>query len=205
MSYPNFPKLAGLQFPIVQRPIFNNLSEQAAAGNEYRTNLQQWAIYEFDLSWDYLSPADYLSLKGLFLSSGGNFSPFYFDHLNDDTIPSASPYGFGVGDGSTTVFQLLKSVGSYIEPIGGTTNNWGTNPATQNVIYDNGTPVSAASYSASDGGAGSIITFNTPPASGHALTWSGTYLYLCRFKEPKLDLAQFMNLMYEQKGTTLVT
>lgn len=53
--------------------------------------------------------------------------------------------------------------------------------------------------------AGNGITFPAQPAAGHTLSWTGTYYYLCRFKDDKLTVEQFMNLMYEQKGLTLRT
>jgi uncharacterized protein (TIGR02217 family) len=205
MSYPVYPSPKGLTWDIVKRALFKTFTEQAASGAEYRTAVQQYAIYEFDLVYSYLTPTDVENVLGLYLASQGSFNPFYFDATDDDTIPSATPAAFGVGDGTTTVFQLLKPTGTYLEPAGGTSNNWGITPGTDNVIYNNGTPVAASAYSASDSGYGSIITFTSAPAAGHVLTWSGVYYYLCRFKDDKLEISELAHLMYEQKGLTLRT
>ena len=205
MSNPIFPTLSGMKWDRIKRPIFNTNVDQTASGAEFRSTNQLYPIYEFDLMVEYMSQTDLNNLEGLYLNCQGAFAPFYFDHANDDTIPSGSPVGFGIGDGSTKAFTLLKPTGSYLDPIGGTNNNYGITPGTNNVVYDNGTPVSAASYSASDGGFGAVVTFTTAPLSGHVLTYTGFYYYLCRFKEDTSDFNQFMNLMYENKGFTIRT
>lgn len=352
MSYPQYPAAAGLQWDIVKRPIWNTLTERTAAGNEFRTATQQYPIYEFDLKYDYLAPADVNNVLGLYLNSQGSFGPFYFDNPNDDTISASSPQGIGIGDGSTTAFTLLKSTGSFLEPIGGVgpapivytsayygggtgienlltysqdytqaawlkqtgvtiTANSTTAPdgtvtadtmaysgagasggtriaentgvtapngvqctysvwlkvasGTQNLrigfigyavtpitvtstwtrfsftITSNGSNVlepeiasasgdnsafsvfawgnqverystangylftGATSYTWSIPTNGTQVTFSVAPLAAAVLTWSGTYLYLCKFKDDQLDINQFANLMYEQKGLTLRT
>jgi hypothetical protein len=205
MSSPIYPTAKGLTWDTVKRTLWNTLVEQTASGAEFRTGTMQYPIYEFDLVYSYLAQTDVDNIIGLYNKSSGGLSPFYFDSRNDDNIPAASPVAFGIGDGSNKVFTLLKSQGGFFEPVGGTTNNWGTNPAVNNVIYDNGTPVSAAAYSASDGGYGPVITFTAAPANTHVLTWTGFYYYLCRFKDDNLDVSQLASLLYEQKGLTLRT
>lgn len=204
MSYPLYPALAGVQWDIVKRPLWNTLVEQTASGAEFRTATQQYPIYEFDLKYEYLTTADVNNILGLYLNSQGGFNPFYFDHPNDDTI--STPLGFGTGDGTTTKFSLSKSTGSFIEPAGGQTGTFGTVTAPGvTVIFDNGTAVAPANYSLSDGGLGGVVTFTVAPLNTHVLTWTGLYKYLCRFKDDQLDISQFANLMYEQKGLTLRT
>lgn len=205
MSNPLFPTLTGLKWNRPKRPIFNTTSDQTASGAEFRSTNQQYAIHEFDLAVEYMSKTDETNLEALFKTCQGGFAPFYFDAVNDDTIPAGSPVAIGVGDGSNKIFSLYQSVGTYLEPAGGNSNNWGIVPGTNNVVYDNGTPVASANYSASDGGFGATITFVTAPAAGHVITWTGVYYYLCRFKDDQMDLNQFMNLMYESKGFTLRT
>lgn len=205
MSNPIFPTLNGLTWDRVKRPIFSTNTDQTASGAEFRSTNQQYPIYEFDLKYDYMGATDLQTLLALFLTCQGGFAPFYFDAANDDTIPAGSPLGIGIGDGTTKTFTLIKSTGSFLEPAGGSTGNWGIVPGTNNVIYDNGTPVAIANYSASDGGLGATITFVTAPAAGHVITWTGVYYYLCRFKEDQTDFNQFMNLMYENKGFTIRT
>lgn len=204
MSQPLYPKPIGLMWDVLKRALFNTLAEQTASGAEYRTATQSLPIYEFDIAYDYLSITDVNNVLGLYLQSLGGFANFYFDAPNDDTILAANAVAIGIGDGSNKVFTLQKATGPFIEPVGGNSNNWGVT-AGQNIIYDNGTPVASANYSASDGGFGPTITFVTAPVAGHVITWSGVYYYLCRFKDDKLEINQFMNQMYEQKGLTLRT
>ena len=68
--------------------------------------------------------------------------------------------------------------------------NWSTA-----VLYDNGAIISAANYSI---GATGIVTFGAghAPASGHTLTWSGSWYYRCRFDEDEMVFIKFMTIGY---------
>ena len=48
-----------------------------------------------------------------------------------------------------------------------------------------------------------VLTLAHHGLSGHALTWTGNYYYLVRFKEDSLETTQFMSAMYEATTITL--
>lgn len=205
MSLNVYPVLAGRKWDVTKTAIWNTFAEQAAGGQEFRSGTMTYPLYEFELQYDYLLAADLANLLGFYLQQQGSLTPFYLDSPNDDNIPAGSPVAFGVGDGTTRSWNLLKSTGGlFSEPVGGTPGVFGIS-GNVGIVYDNGTPVATANYSASDGGLGGTITFTTAPTAGHTLTYSGPYTYIVRFKDDQLTVNQFMNQLWEQKGVTLRT
>ena len=190
MAYNTFPNFSGRGWGIKQRPITSTLIGKADSGAEYRTSRYQYPLYEFDIDIPYLSQSDYNNLIGFFNQQGGPFLPFYFTHDNDSAVVAQ---GFGTGDGTTTQFQLSKSSGSYWnEPIAGVNGT----PS----IYVNGTLTTPSSISPSG-----LVTFSSSPAAGAALTWTGNYYYLVRFKDDHIEAEQIMSGLYEATTITLCT
>ena len=188
MSYNVWPTFAGKGWDIKKRPITSTIIQAADSGAEYRTQRYQYPLYEFDIEIPYLSLADAQTLEGFFMGQGGPATPFYLSADNDNAV---SAQNFGTGDGTMTHFQLTKGSGSYwSEPIAGV--------AGAPSIYVNGTLTTPASVSAAG-----LVTFSSAPASGAALTWTGNYYYLVRFKEDSLETTQFMSAMYEATTITL--
>lgn len=146
-----------------------------------------YPLWEFELSYDVLRGdainLELQTLMGFFEQMLGSCTAFNY---TDPTDYSVTSQAFGTGDGITTQFQLLRTLGGFIEPIQNVNSITG--------IYDNGSPVTqgagAGKYTINSTG---LVTFGTAPASGHALTWTGTYYFLCRFLD---DIAEFNNFMY---------
>lgn len=206
MSYAIFPTLVNVPAQIKKRPTWNTAHERTAAGNEFRTGFQQFPVNEFDITYPFLSQADKNALEGFLNEQGGSLTPFYFDVLNDDTI--TAPFGFGTSDGVTAAWTIEKPAGTgAAEPIGGQLGVFGTVTAPGvTVLFDNGTPIPVTNYNFSDGQLGSIVTFGVGhiPVSGHVMTWTGSYRYLVRFKEDKIEFTQFANGLYKTGNITLV-
>lgn len=103
--------------------------------------------------------------------------------LRDRTFYQATVEPLGVGDGSTTTFQLTKNDGNsdnsynreiYL-PESGTIS-----------IFDNATPVvegaGAGKFTVPYSGATSgLVTFGTAPVTGHVLTWTGRFYLPVRY------------------------
>lgn len=88
----------------------------------------------------------------------------------------------GVGDGSQKVFQLIRTMGTLIEPITApesvitvALNGVGMPGDTHSINYDIGT-----------------VTFNSPPGNGVQVTADFTYFFRCRFSDDTLDFENFM-------------
>ena len=190
MSYHTFPTFSGRGWGIKKRPITSTLIQQADSGAEYRTQRYQYPLYEFDIEIPYMSQADYSNLIGFFNQQGGPFIPFYFTNDNDSSVTAQ---GFGTGDGTTAQFQLVKSNGSYWqEPVAGINGT----PS----IYVNGVLTTPSSISASG-----LVTFSSAPAAGAALTWTGSYYYLVRFKDDHIETEQLISGLYDATTITLRT
>lgn len=73
-----------------------------------------------------------------------------------------------------------------------------------------GTLPSGGAYATTDGTTFTVsatgqVTFAAAPASNTALTWTGTYAYLVRFKDDQIEFNQMLSQFYEQQGITFRT
>lgn len=161
---------------------------------EIRASVQPYPLWdiEFELEWargaENMPGTVYNYLLGFFLQCGGPFSDFLYDDPYDDSVTAAF---FGLGDGTTTQFQLIRPIGSGYDIV----QNLNGAPA----LYDNGSLI-ASGYTVSTTG---IITFTTAPASGHVLTWTGSYYYRVRFLNPEVKFSQFAKQIWEAKSLPL--
>lgn len=64
------------------------------------------------------------------------------------------------------------------------------------------TAVTVTDYQLSASG---LVTFNAAPLAGAALTWTGNYYYLVRFKDDHIETAQTMSNIFEASTITLRT
>ena len=125
----------------------------------------------------------------------GQYDTFLFTDPDFNTITAgnAAQYGvFGTGDGSTLTFQLVATLQNSGGPGGPELiQNLNGTP----VLYDNGSTISAANYTI---GATGIVTFGAghAPASGHTLTWSGSWYYRCRFMDDAIVWKKFMSQLF---------
>jgi len=102
---------------------------------------------------------------------------------------SGAPVGetFGVGDGATTTFQLIRAINSFTEPV---------YAVFQPIIFDNGAWV-ASGFTIGESGS---ITFSAPPASGAVLQWAGYFYFGCRFAQDDLSFEQIVTQLWAGKS-----
>ncbi len=124
---PVFPVLAGQDISFTKKPTFSTIVAPHVSGREVRDALYQNPIWEFEASFNALdsSPGNIYggavgaqslqAVMGLFLQCQGQFGTFLF---YDPTDCAVAAQAFGAGDGATTTFQLLRSLGGFSEPIG---------------------------------------------------------------------------------------
>lgn len=185
MSSAVLPKFPGFKWNRVKTPEFSTRVAQAVSGNERRVGLRVYPMWNFSWGYEFLrgqaSPANhYQQMLGFFLSRGGRLESFL---VNDESDNAVVDQPFGLGDGSTTAFQLVRTIDTFAEPV------MNLNGAVTNIKND-GSTVSGGSYSVSSTG---LVTFGSAPASGHVLTWTGAYYFRCRFLA---DAAEFEEFMY---------
>src|SRR5260370_32487558 len=103
-------------------------------------------------------------MAGFFLQQQGALLPFLFDDQTDDMVTGQS---LGTGDSSTSVFQLVRAMADFAEPI--------TAPNLVTALYFNGVLQPSGAYSI-DGNTG-LVSFTTPPPAGQAITADFTYYF----------------------------
>jgi uncharacterized protein (TIGR02217 family) len=196
-----FPALPGLGWSVSKAPRFATRIQRAVSGRELRVLDQPNPIWTWTLTYSMLrdehdtrAPSgpgvgydELRTLMGFFLQQQGSFQPFLFDDPTDDT---ASGQAIATGDGGTTVFQLVRTMGAalpgggFAEPI--------TAPNAVSTIYFDGVRQSTSGYSV-DPTTG-LVTFASPPPAGQSITADFTYYFRVRFAD---DTASFENFLYQ--------
>ncbi len=197
MALPVFPSssLPGLTWPVKRAPSWQTIKQDALSGKRTRFALQAFPIWRYELIFSLLRAqaayAEWQTLVGFYNSLYGGEGLFQFNDPNDGSVTAQA---FGTGTGSTaTVFQLVRSLGGFIEPV------YLPNTPSGFHIYDNGTDVTA---NATVGNYGAVTFASIAPALGDALTWTGSFGWPCRFDDESMDLDNFMYQYWELKKLT---
>lgn len=185
-----YPVLQGLTFDVLRTPQWHTEKQAALSGKRSTLAYMRYPLIHFEHVYsvlrDDLTLSQLKQIVGLFNACQGSFDTFLFTDPDFNTFTAANQQQIGIGDGTTKVFQLV----AYYQNSGGP----GYGELVQNV---NGTPTiyvnGAAQGSGYALGPTGIVTFNTAPASGATINWSGSFYYRCAFDEDKLDLSKFMN------------
>ncbi len=188
---PAFPNLAGQGWSVHKKPVFATLVADHASGREVRDALWQYPLWEFELCFDGLASdstsypglgaQSLQTLMGLFLQAQGQFGTFLY---TDPTDCRVSGQVLGAGDGATTSFAFVRTLGGFAEPVG-----WVTSVAS---VALNGAPQSSGWSLTSP----NTLVFSSAPGSGVAVTASFSYAFQCRFLEDGQDFEQFMQNLW---------
>ena len=133
------------------------------------------------------------TLVGFFNQCYGKALVFQYIDPDDNSV-SGQP--FGAGDGTTTTFQLCRTLGGFTDNVFALTGS--------PLIYLNGaiqTPGTNYSINMQTG----VVTFVTAPSLGMSLTWTGTYAWWCAWDDDALDLSNFAAGLYEMKKASFST
>lgn len=198
MSDAIFPILPGLAPEIRMMPTFRTRTQSSVSGVEQRVALMASPLWDITLDYNVLrqgyGETELAQVMGFFLARQGSFDSFLLEHP-DPNFSSVSAQSFGTGDGSTTQFQLVRSIGGYSEPV----KNVNGAPA----IYKSGVLQTVTThYTISSTG---LVTFTSPPAASAALTWTGSYYWRVRFADDKADYKRMMQGLWEQGQIKLVS
>lgn len=175
MALAVFPTLTqSVGFPVKRMPEWDTVKADALSGKRTRTSNRSYPIYRYELVFKVLRTAaaylEWQTLQGFINQQLGGAGLWLYDDVNDDT---AAAQTFGTGDGASTAFQLVRTLGGFGEPV-----------FSPNVITDikvNGvTKTLGVDYTVGSYG---VITFATAPAGGAVLSWDGTYYWACRFDD----------------------
>ncbi|MGD0826982.1 MAG: DUF2460 domain-containing protein [Desulfobaccales bacterium] len=200
MSNAIFPMLRGFTYPVIKKPLFSTLTQESVSGIKKR--IANW-VYP---RWQYEIPVEFLldgqggvedlkTLVGFFLARQGSFDSFLFDDPDDDFIAGQE---LGIGDGTTTAWQLVRTYGGFAEPI----YNPKSDPAP--VVYLNGAVQDPSTYAVGYTDSG-LLTFTAAPAAGAVITADFGYYRRCIFQEDLSEFDKFMNQLWEHKGLKIET
>lgn len=187
-----FPVLKGLTYPFTRTPQWRTGVNESLSGKESRIAYRQYPRIMFSLEYSVLreqaSTNELKQLVGLFNAVQGSFDTFLY---NDPEFNSATLENFGTGNGTTTQFQLVaryQNAGGpgYAERV----QNLSSTPS----IFDNGVLQTVITHYTI--GPTGNITFVTPPITGHALTWTGTFSYRCRFMDDTIEFVKMMSFLW---------
>jgi uncharacterized protein (TIGR02217 family) len=186
-----FPVLAGLKFDSKKTPIWKTGIQESASGIEQRATRWSYPRWKFSLTFEFLrddSNAEFQTLVSFFNSMKGMYDYFYY---SDPSENSETAQGLGTGNGTQTDFPLVKSLGSFVEPV--------FHAPTVTAVYKDGV-VQATGWTlvASSGGYGNdTIRFSSAPANGVVITADFTFVYVCRFDADEVEFNYMMKTFWE--------
>jgi uncharacterized protein (TIGR02217 family) len=182
-----YPLALGLDAKI--SPEFSTSIATTASGFEHRNSLWGNARLSFDVGPGVRSDSDMGVLIAFFRARRGAGRGFRLADPSDFSshgmvgTPTSADQVIGVGDGSTTVFALIKQYGDAAQD---PQQRRITRPRAGSVLLSvNGVTVTNG-WTLGDGG---MITFTTPPASGVILRAGFLFDVPVRFEQDRLDIS----------------
>jgi uncharacterized protein (TIGR02217 family) len=211
MSTQLFPALAGLGWSVKRRPLWSTRKQEAISGK--RTHLADWSFprWSWELSFEFLRQAganqqtasfagasygEFAVLAGFFNARQGMFDSFLFQDSDDNTAPADQ--AIGIGDNTTTTFQLARTFGGFVEPI--FAPNLVTNVKVNGTVKTPGIDYTVANWGVAAPG---VVTFATPPAAAATIVANFSFYFPVTFAEDGMDFEKFMGALYRAKGIKL--
>ena len=199
-----FPTLPGLAWSVTKTPTFQTRIQRAASGRELRALDYPHPLWQFAVAYEFLrdNPTagydELRTLTGFFMLCQGAYGTFLFEDPTDCQVVGQQ---IGVGNASTTVFQLQRAMGAnlpgggFFEPIVAPKEVW--------AVYLNGITQNPATYSIDfDSG---LLSFSTAPESDLIITVDFSYYFRCRFTDDKYDFENFMYRLWQLKKLTFIS
>jgi uncharacterized protein (TIGR02217 family) len=160
-------------------------------GSGRRKTLSRWPYPQWEIDCDYtcLDRDELEYTAGFFAKVRGQFQPFLW---KDDQDYKQTGVQIGIGNGSTTGFQLIRNYGGFVEPVldivAGTLTAYENDVAKTVTLGEDG-----------------WIEFSTAPASGALITASFEYYWRVAFAKDEKTWENFWYDFYRLKSIKLVT
>ena len=196
MALSSLPTMPGLTFPVLRQPQWDTDQQISISGKKTGFARRNSPLWHYELGYSLLRSnngfAELQTIAAFYNSCYGKATPFLYADPDDGTATAAS---FGLGDSSSTAFQLYRTFGGFVEPVFA--------PTGVPQIYVAGVlKTLGTDYTI---GATGIVTFATPPVFGAALTWTGVFSWVCYFDDDTVDFSKFMDGMWEAKKLAFTT
>lgn len=186
MSNAIFPALPGLTWNITRTPKFSTKVQQAVGGSSIAAAFQPYPIWQWQLEYEFLrtySPfSEWQTLAGFFNARLGGWDTFLYQDPEDANVAGQL---IGIGNGTTRTFQIGRSLaGGLFEPL------YNFDLVTAPLQFFLNGLLQSGTYSFANNTTG-IVTFNTAPPAGVAITWTGYYYWRCRFAQDTTQFGMF--------------
>ena len=187
----------GVGYPVSRASVFDTTKQIAISGKETRIARQTSPRYtwSFDINVLRSSPAysatEFAYILGFFNARLGSFDTFLYQDADDNQVIGQQ---IGIGDGATTTFQFVRSLGGFVEPILAPNYTAGVEVFLNGVLQTSG--ISFSAWGSANPGQ---VVFATAPASGVVITANINYYWPCRMVDDTLTLSLMMNSFYEAK------
>lgn len=190
MSNALLPELAGQTWPRQKTPRFKTQVQASDSMRTWRVGRALYPQYAIKISYSYLSQTDLTNMMGFFKARRGRLDSFLFDDRDDRQVSTAQ--AIGTGNGVNRSFQLVRSLGGFIEPVCG--------PINAATVRVNG--VATTAYTLDDYG---LLSLTTAPPVGHVVDWVGLYYWRVHFAKDEQQYDEFMRQFWELKSLELET
>lgn len=190
-----FPILPGRDFIVSKTPTWSTTRHRSVSGRTVRVSNFSAPLWRFSIRHNVLRQRialpELATLLSFFNTRQGQYGFFFFLDPTDYTVTNQ---GTGTGDGTTTTFQLIRTlnlggVHSAVEPVYAL---W-----EQPVVKINGTTISTAAYVVNSWGQ---LVFTTAPILGGVITWSGKFLHVCHFLDDEMSMEQLTSDLWSSDG-----
>lgn len=172
-------------------PKYNTVVTTVNSGFEYNNINWDQARHMYDVAMGVRSMEELSDLVSFFHITRGKGHYFRYKDWADykscnlQDTPASTDQVFGIGDGATLEFQLIKTY----DLSGGVINQRDiTKPVSAISIALNGTLQTVTTHYTVDYTTG-IVTFVTAPAAAVSITWGGEFDVPCRFDTDELELS----------------
>jgi uncharacterized protein (TIGR02217 family) len=189
---------ANLDWTVSKSPTFQTRIQRAVSGRELRALDYPYPLWQFNLGYEFL-PDNQMAgisalrtLMGFYLSCQGAFGTFLYDDPTDD---NAAGQPIAAGDGNTAVFQEVRTLGGFVEPI--------TAPNMVTAVYLDGIVADPATYSIDP--ATGLLTVTAPATAGIAIAADFSYWFRCRFVDDSYGFENFMHNLWSLKKLTFIS
>jgi uncharacterized protein (TIGR02217 family) len=187
-----FPVLAGAQITRTRSAVWNGVVHESTSGRTVALSAATYPRWRYRLSYEFLrsdqAHAELQQIVGLFNRCRGRADTFLF---YDDDDCAVAGQGIGTGDGSSRSFQLLRTLGGFVEPV--------IAPKTISSVMVDGVPVG---YTLLSGGK---IQLAAAPVAGAVVAWTGNYYWRCRFEANNIDFERFLRDLWSAKSVDFMT
>jgi len=191
-----FPSLPGQGYSVHKKPKMAANVAAHATGRESRAPTFVYPLWDFEVMFDGLDMRNpgrgalgsqtMQSLAGFFMQLQGKYGTFLYVDPTDSKVIGQP---IGTGDGSTTSFPAVRSIGGFTEPVGAITQ--------MNAVYFNG--VAQTSGWSVPAAFPYMLTFATAPAAGVAITADFWFAFICRLSDDVAEFSEFMQQLNEVK------